>query len=227
MDLSGLLSLGITVPALLTAAASLVALVISKETKVSETRQAWIKEVRDELATFIALSRQNAQYWEEVQQRLLTIIDPVARSAKEVELQSQHLPHAIGVSTSAARIKLMLSAHDTDTDTDKSAKAEIDALIERVAEIQRAYRDTTRTLRLTINLHEIAGPVLQREWRQVRTGEPVYRKLLMLSSVALFTLLLAAIIASAQKSTRASVEKAAPQTGQTRSQLPATFEPKR
>lgn len=223
MDFSSLLSLGITVPALLTAAASLVALVISKETKVSETRQAWIRELRDELATFIALSRQNAQYWEEVQQRLSTIIDPVARCAKEVELQSQHLPHAISVSTSAARIKLMLSAHDAD----KNAKAEIDALIERVAEIQRAYRDTTRTLRLTINLHEVAGPVLQREWTQVRTGEPVYRKLLLLSSLALSALLVAAIIASAQKSTRASVDTTDPQAAQTHSQAPAMPEPKR
>lgn len=184
MQITTALSLGITVPALLAAAASLVALVISKESKVSDARQAWISELRNELAQFVSLSRQNSQYWHHVQEQLNRIPDVGSRATKEIDLQSQHFPHAIAASTSAARIKLMLSAHELGAGSK--------ALVDAIAEIQCAYKDAQRTLSLTMRLHEIAGPILEREWTKVRTGEPFYKRVVVISASTLLVLFLIA-----------------------------------
>lgn len=206
MDLSILLSIGLTVPALLTAAASLLALVIAKENKITDARQAWINDLRDELSRFTALSRQNAQYWELIELELSAIEDPKDRAVRRIELNNQHLPHAIAASTSVARLKLMLAAHETTG----SSRLEVDALIERLTEVQCAYESASQTLRLTINLHAIAAPVMQTEWRRVRNGEPMYRLVLRASAVVGFALLILIVIAALKGTvTTAQTERAA------------------
>lgn len=204
MNISSLLSVGLTIPALLTASASMLALVIAKENKVTEARQAWINELRDELSRFAALSRQNAQYWEVVEKELSLIPGQTERASKRIDLNRDHLPHAINASTSVARIKLMLAALET------ASSSEVKSLITRLTEIQRAYVSVDETLRLTIDLHAVAGPVMQAEWRRVRIGEPTYRWVLRFSAglgvLLLAAILIAAFLGGAQKPDSASHE---------------------
>lgn len=143
----------------------LVGLVISKENKTSEFRQAWIDALRADVADFAASARAFA-YFKEAHS------NEEASSTRELEYEK--LLAAIYDKVAHAQIRIRLRVNPADSD---AALSQLNAaLLQAVACIRddlNINKFAEAKERLS-GLHEVAGPVLKAEWKRVKRGEPPY-----------------------------------------------------
>jgi hypothetical protein len=151
------IAVGAVVAALIAGLVSLLGLIVSKEQKVSEFRQAWIDALRTELSSLIAHA--NAIHGA-----------GAARYKTPAEIWNVARPDFVGINEAAARIRLRLNPKENEAIT---VLAEIEALEGLLAPGQAMnYAQINATEK---KLVAVAQVVLKTEWRRVQRGETVYR----------------------------------------------------
>ena len=146
------------VAAVITALVSLLGLIISKETKVSEFRQAWIDALRQDVAILLANS---VCMYEEA--------NPPDGTPTE-EWRARRASNLLGVNEASFRIKLRLNPREAESQAVLKTLGEQAALFAR-----RVEPDKLEFGRLLTRLVDEVQLVLKTEWDRVRSGEPVYR----------------------------------------------------
>lgn len=136
---------------------SLLGLIISKENKTSEFRQAWIDSLREEISLFIA--HINAMH------AAGTLDSNDAKDIWEIARDDY-----VAANTAAARIRLRLNPEE------KEAKA----ILKKITEIEEEFTPPNTPSAGQINslekeLVNEAKILLKTEWLRVRDGERVYR----------------------------------------------------
>jgi len=150
-------AVGSIVAALIAGLVSLLGLIISKEQKVSEFRQAWIDALRAEIADLIA--HLNAVYGTAAAQ-----FPSVAEAWKVVK------EDYLAFNNAAARIRLRLNPSEPTSVLVLKTLEEIEALFN-----SSQAADYKRLDELQRNFVSESQVILKQEWRRVRSGERVYR----------------------------------------------------
>jgi hypothetical protein len=151
-------AVGAIAAALIAGLVSLLGLIISKEQKVSEFRQAWIDSLRDDIATIIA--RVNA-----IHGAMLAGYPNPAERWKVIK------DDFIGINEAAARAKLRLNPKE-----EGPAKSVLGILEEQETIFNSgAAPDFVRLAALEKKLVAEAQILLKQEWKRVRSGELTYR----------------------------------------------------
>lgn len=155
--------------ALIAAAASLVATTLSKEQKVSEFRQAWINELRSELAAFLSSARAFARAMA-ARDRHGSATDDAAK----VPFTKERLGDIRATAAeSFYRIKLRLNPNETD-------HSELLRLLSQAIGSQNTLLEGTgstheEVLAAVDRAADFAPQVLKAEWNRVKDGERPYR----------------------------------------------------
>jgi t-SNARE complex subunit (syntaxin) len=161
-------------PAVITFAATLVAggiarsnLIATKETKVSEFRQAWINSLREELATLFSNTRTLARAVQENR-------SPQPEKSSQFHFSQDKITAVRhGAAETYYRIKLRLNREQDDH------KELLRLLSEMMAAQQRYIDDLTADVQLPLSnvekASEQAEKVLKSEWRTVKGGEEAYK----------------------------------------------------
>lgn len=151
------IAIGAIVASLIAGLISLLGLIISKEQKTSEFRQAWIDALRSELSVLIAHT--SAIYGAQV-----------ANFQDLVELWKDLRADYFGMNDAIAKIRLRLNPKEPQA---QAILATIEAL--------EAYFASGRTLNLSefdIIEKRLVGDaqvLLKKEWGRVQAGEPTYK----------------------------------------------------
>lgn len=157
---------GTVIAGLVAALASLLGLVISKESKVSEFRQKWIDELRKDTASFLSLAGDYAA-------------DRMLGQSKSTEKINQK----------AAMIRLRLNLKEKDH---RELLESIQSLRDRAAQQQptqstAALQAAQQAFGVAVaDSANIAARILKREWNVVKRGELVYK--ITLGFVSILTL---------------------------------------
>ncbi|MBD3821224.1 MAG: hypothetical protein IE914_03025 [Thiotrichales bacterium] len=151
------LAIGAITAALITAAISLLGLIISKEQKVSEFRQAWIDALRTELSSVI--SHANAL----CDVRSLTNLTLMEKWA----LGRENLTK---INTDVSSIRLRLNKDEP----------EAQAILKSLDALESAF-SSREDIDITPRIHEIESDLIEKsqiflskEWSRVKNGEPIY-----------------------------------------------------
>lgn len=148
------------VPLLVAAVAgvvSLLGLVISKETRVSEFRQSWIDALRADIASLIArVNAVNDKQW--------------APQTNPDERVNRILSDLLNMDEAVARIQLRLKPGGC-------RERNVLAAAHKMARLAKPDRRTSRDrlTRAEKRLVEASAVLLKHEWERVKRGEPVYR----------------------------------------------------
>jgi hypothetical protein len=148
---------GTIVAAAIAAAISLLGLIISKESKVSEFRQAWIDSLREEIATVItrATAMKGAH---------------LARFAAGADLWQVAREDFVSLNEAWAKIRLRLNPKEQSHAEVLLALKEHEALFQRAA----AAPDDAALAAADLKLLDATRIVLKQEWERVKRGEFVY-----------------------------------------------------
>lgn len=161
-------SMATVVAAFVAGAFSLSNLIVSKESKVSEFRQAWIDCLRDELTTLFKSTRMMVRAVQEDR-------NPVGgENARKYRFPEEKI---VETRSEAAemhhKIRLRLNAGQAD-------HYELIRLLAAMMTAQQKYLDNEISADHVVNCieraSEQAAAVLKREWETVKLGEPAYRK---------------------------------------------------
>jgi hypothetical protein len=139
---------------LLIAFVSLLGLIISKEMKVSEFRQAWIDALRDDLSD------------------LISHVSAIREEHSSGDLRASEL----AIYKAMARIRLRLNM---DGDEEKALAARIYSL----GDVLTATHTTSEVQTESEQILSTAQILLKKEWEVVKAGEPVYRRTLLALSI--------------------------------------------
>lgn len=174
-------------PAIATVAAALIAggisltnLILTKETKISEFRQAWIDALRDELAIFLTSTRAMARVIQELRH--------VNRTQDTSISSLQFTPDKItevrhSVASSHYKIKLRLNIEQPDhLKLLGLLESAIDAQVNYFKNVDANVEDV---LAAATKASDQAALVLKEEWRTVKRGEPQYRNAVRLVKIVL------------------------------------------
>jgi hypothetical protein len=160
--------LGPIVAACIAAVVSFLALVISKENKTSEFRQAWIDGLRQDLSQFAAnLRRLEAQPtyfdWKTLTSSTLK---EVLEAGNERALRPDFFAeNRLRLLQSRYAIRLRLNP----------GEANGVALLAQVDKALEAYYSSVDVEEELERLMNLAQPFLKQEWERVKKGEPVFR----------------------------------------------------
>jgi hypothetical protein len=139
-------------------------LVISKEQKVSEFRQAWIDELREDISQYVSsityLASTNQVWIAEGRQQALEYHKAMQSS---FESATQHFT------------SILLRVNPLDSDTIMKPKNE--EFLSRLISVRDAVRndDYKGARKLADTLSDLAQPILKHEWERVKKGERIYR----------------------------------------------------
>ncbi|HEX8453499.1 MAG TPA: hypothetical protein VF647_15460 [Longimicrobium sp.] len=148
-------AVGAIVAATITGLLSLLGLIIAKEQKVSEFRQAWIDALRSELAEL--LGHINAMY----QGEAILTDDPAGRWTRVRE-------DYVGANKNISSIRLRLNPKESED------------ILKTLSDLETAFNSRKPLMHLDLvqlekNLLDQAKLLLKTEWIRVRKGEIVYR----------------------------------------------------
>lgn len=157
-----LIPLGVITAALIAGLFSYLALIISKENKVSELRQAWIDELRKELAEFLAAARLINFKLQILKRKHGSTIPPTEVDAAISE------PYETGL---IALNKVLLRLNPEGTKNEKSA-----ALISELKVVQDFFKENkfSEASEHLRTVRDVGQILLRSEWSRVKEGEPVY-----------------------------------------------------
>jgi len=151
------IALGAIAAALIAGLVSLLGLIISKEQKVSEFRQAWIDALRVEISALIAHA--NAIHGAGAAD---------FQSASEVWKVVR--PDFVGINEASAQIRLRLNPKEK----------EAIAILNKIEELEQLLApgqqmDYSRINEVEKDLVAVAQVLLKQEWHRVQDGERIYR----------------------------------------------------
>jgi hypothetical protein len=175
--------LGPIIAACIAAVVSFLALVISKENKTSEFRQAWIDGLRQDLSQFAANLRRLEAQPTYVDWKALTVrtITEALEAGNERALRPDFFAeNRLRLLQSRYAIRLRLSPGEANG-------VALLAQVDRALEAYYCSADVEAELESLMNL---AQPFLKKEWERVKKGEPVFR-----ASVTLAKWLAAVLVA--------------------------------
>ena len=175
------IAIGAIAAALIGAIISLVGLIVAKEGKVSEFRQAWIDSLRTELSTFLASVNAVADA------RGLTFKD--SRDRYET-LQ----PSYDKLNETYYLIALRLNSKENESGKLKDCMVEISQSIMDPDNFDFVKFEEDR-----VKFINISNSLLKSEWNRVKHGEPVYRSARILATLATLALVVAAIAVTYDK----------------------------
>lgn len=216
-DIANALSIGIIgvigtiVVALISGVFSMVGLIISKEQKLSDFRQAWIDALRDDISAFVSHAIMISAY--------ITVIVKPLQEKRFKELQSagedkgeikkveewyhEELKEYLRATSKnfsrlnvhSTRIKLRLSNPREDGASDLLLKM---AALEKTFGPEIAAIDDKTIHDIVDEIERISRPLLKKEWERVKAGELTFRIAKFASVVisALLALVIAVLIVS-------------------------------
>lgn len=159
-----LVPFGTILAALIAGFFSFLNLVISKEQKVSEFRQAWIDKLREEISNYVAsityLASAN-EVW--ASQGRQDIVGYYKASQEAFEAASRNFTSAV----------LRINPADGDKEM-RAANEEFLTTLKSVRDLVRKS-DYNGAKQLADTLSAKAQPILKKEWERVKQGEPIYR----------------------------------------------------
>jgi hypothetical protein len=143
--------------ALITGLVTLLALIISKEQKISEFRQAWIDALRTEVSLLIAHANSIAN-----------ARSALNKSSSEAWGASQS--DFIALNQATAEIRMRLNSNEQEAGAILSKILEIEYLF-----MSKSSVEVGKLNKLEKELVELVRILLKSEWRRVQRGEPVYQ----------------------------------------------------
>ena len=148
-------------------------LVISKESKVSEFRQAWIDALRQELANHVAATlalARHIDHHEGFQQYR-------AANGAPPDAQLNWLRERTGLESTVTSTRSAIRLRINRSEKKAEAAARNARLLDVLSAIEAAFRaDDFKTARVRIaEVDDIAPDVLKAEWIRVKRGEPFFR----------------------------------------------------
>lgn len=172
------IAIGAIAAALIAGLVSLLGLIISKEQKTSEFRQAWIDALRTELSAVIAHT--NAIHGANA-----------ANFGALAELWKDVRDDYVGINEATASIRLRLNPKEPAA---QAVLARIEELEAHLAPGQRIHHDQINALEKRLVVE--AQVLLKDEWNRVRAGEPTY-KVARFAALAVSVACIVALIAIA------------------------------
>ena len=190
--------------AAIAAAASLVAVTLSKEQKVSEFRQAWIDALREDLASFLSSARAFARAMDARKVHGSETTDPAKKLFTLEKLGEIRLAAA----ETFYRIKLRLNP---DEEEHKELLRLLgQAIADQNAVLQSDGADKRDVLAAVDRAAEFAQPILKAEWNRVKRGEKAFRVVRIGAVVIIAVSVLAILMPTRLKEEPKSSEPAAP-----------------
>jgi hypothetical protein len=155
---------GTIIAAVLAAVISLLGLLISKENKVSEFRQAWIDALRQEIAAVITHAHSiHGAY--------------LAKFSPESEMWKNVRDDFVKMNEAWAKIKLRLNPDEAPS------KAILEALRKHEGLFQQPPPDFSKLSESERELLKCTQVVLKEEWEKVKRGENTYRAATLLAGI--------------------------------------------
>jgi hypothetical protein len=143
---------------------SLFGLLISKEQKVSEFRQAWIDALREDIAVLVAHGHQIQAFF--------------ATSPAGANLWTETRGDYVELNKASIRIRLRLNQ------TEEESKK----VLESMKNMETLFGGDLREPKSLIELRRIVDalehdspPLLKKEWKRVKRGEPIYMAAMVLA----------------------------------------------
>ncbi len=144
--------------AIITGAVSFVGLILGKENKISEFRQAWIDALRSDLSALISHAHAMAGAG-------------TASYDKTLDLWETLREDFVGLNIAATSIRLRLNPTEGPSKAILGTINAIEAIFQPEHEGRRGDRLNILEKELVSHGHDL----LKREWRRVKSGERVYR----------------------------------------------------
>ena len=151
------IAVGAVCAALIAALISLISLIVSKEHKTSEFRQAWIDALRSEIAALIAHG--NAIYGV-----------GGANIKDHTELWKLARQDFVAISEASAKIRLRLNPTESEAKVILNRIEEFEQQFSNIAKME--FKKFNEVENLLVSESQI---LLKKEWARVRAGESVYR----------------------------------------------------
>ena len=151
--------------AVIASAIAFIGLVIAKENKTSEFRQAWIDALRGDISDYIAATRVIAQAH-------MRFDSQQSKNGGELEFAQSMQEVYLSSSSALARIRMRVNPNDSN----HKLKKLNESLLENAKSIQThlANENYRESLVISNNLHKDASEILKLEWDRVKSGEPIY-----------------------------------------------------
>lgn len=164
MDVNPLVPFGAIAAALIAGCFSFLNLVMSKEQKVSEFRQAWIDKLREDVSKYVAaityLASANAIWVSQGRQNIQQYYESMR-------------PSFDNASQSFTSIVLRINPSDGNSETKEKIR-EFLLVLDAVRDaVRNEKHDDAR--QLADSLSEKMQPILKYEWERVKKGERIYR----------------------------------------------------
>lgn len=151
------IAIGAIVAAIIGAMISLAGLIVAKESKVSEFRQAWIDSLRGELSSFAsnlnALSDANVIEFEDEKERFETLKD-----------------HTSALNEAYYSVALRLNVDEPASVSVRSAMVSLAGAVHNPASFVKEHFDADQ-----VEFIRVSNALLKDEWKRVKAGEKVYR----------------------------------------------------
>jgi hypothetical protein len=160
-------ALGPIAGALIAGLFGLVGLVIAKENKTSEFRQAWIDALRADIAGFTSAA-QSFDYFERAR-RLAE-----EKNDNNGELEYEKILADVHQKLVQAQMSIRLRVNPNEIDP--AAKPRNDRLLADIEAIRKSLTEADFDAAQPVlkSLHEVAAPILKAEWNRVKRGERSY-----------------------------------------------------
>lgn len=177
------IAVGATIAALIAGLVSLLGLIISKEQKTSEFRQAWIDSLRAETSAFI--SHTNAFYG---------VLNPKSHVGSPREMWKISYEDLIGINVASTSIRLRLNVKERSSLVVLNTIEEIEDMInlEKIPDFKTLNQIQKRLIK-EVNV------LLKSEWVRVKDGEAVFQYAKYLAFAIVVVALCLGIAVAAQR----------------------------
>ena len=145
--------------ALIAVFVSFIGLLISKEQKISEFRQAWIDKIRDDISDFMGVLNQFSTGY---------LIAKFDTKKKHKSFLKEQLPIIYKLNMLSHRIILRLNSEKDKELIDKFNE------IEKMITSTKKMKDDNLFEKLTNDLSDQSHILLKKEWERVKKGEPIF-----------------------------------------------------
>ncbi|WP_143029175.1 hypothetical protein [Rhodoferax sp. OV413] len=163
-------AVGAVAAALIGGVIAFLGLVIAKENKISEFRQAWIDGLRAELADFLAYAE-------------LVAGARTAKFGSPIDLYKEAHPHFAGYKTAGSSIRLRLNSEEALCQSILKAMDQLDDAL------GKSPMDMSECQTCENEIIEASKLFLKQEWGKVRLGEPIFRATKRFALAFMFALL--------------------------------------
>jgi hypothetical protein len=183
---------GILITGLLAGAFSVLALVIAKENRLSELRQAWIDSLRSDLGSFVAYATLIQAYISMFPRK-----DSDESDSEQLKrFWDENHDSYLELNKASTQIKLRLNPADPEPEA-AQLLSEMQSLEGLFSRIQSSTVEAVAAL--TARIENLAQPLLKKEWERVKRGEKWYRRSRLLAFLLSGVFLLMLIVAIGSK----------------------------